>query len=302
MKKHSRHLLILCVFIFCSLPASAETIPAGFKGSFVDVQGQQIRVYQTGSGPDILLIHGLPGCIEDWETIIPGLGKKYRVTVYDRPGHGFSSANKLQYNIKQNTDIAFALIEKLKLNNPVVVGHSYGGTMVVAMAERNASNVKAFVSVSPVTTAAGKPDMIIKILKTPVIGPASAWLVKLFTGCSMIKKGLEEAFDPNQKDMLQASTDIRCMIFSQPKVIKTLSHEEMTMRPDVKNMMPLYGKIGKPLFIVHGESDKVVPVSDGILLNKAVPGSKLTLLKNTGHMVQYARPAELIKVIEEASR
>jgi pimeloyl-ACP methyl ester carboxylesterase len=301
MRKVSGLLLILCALVLSALPVSAGAIPAGFKGNLIEIKGQQLRVYQTGSGPDILLIHGLPGCIEDWETIIPELSKKYRVTAYDRPGHGFSSANSLRYDVGQNADIALALIDKLKLNNPVVVGHSYGGTMVVAIAERNPSNVKAIVSVSPVTTSRGKPDTIFYILRTPLIGPASAWLVKLFTGCSMIRDGLNEAFDPNQKDMQQGFIDVRCMIFSQSKVLKTLSHEEMTMRADVKKMAPLYGIIKKPLFIVHGESDRVVPVADGILLSKAAPGSRLILYKNTGHMVQYAKPAELIQVIEEAA-
>jgi len=65
MKKHSSHLLILCMFLFCTLPVFADTIPDGFKSNFIDVLNQQIRVYQTGSGQDILLIHGMPGCIED---------------------------------------------------------------------------------------------------------------------------------------------------------------------------------------------------------------------------------------------
>jgi pimeloyl-ACP methyl ester carboxylesterase len=302
MKKLSRHLLILCMFILWVLPVFAETIPAGFKGNFVDVQGQQIRVYQTGSGPDLLLIHGLPGSIEDWETIIPELSKNFHVTAYDRPGQGFSSANKLKYDLNQNADIAIALIDKLKLNNPVVVGHSYGGSTVVKMAVRNPSNVKAFVAVSAVTSARGKPDTIFKILKTPVIGPVCAWLVKLFTGCSMIEDGAKEAFSPNEDVMPADYVKTRCMIFTQQKVIKTMSREDISMRPDVDKMAPLYGGIKKPLFIVHGESDLLVPVADGILLNKAVPDSKLTLLRNTGHMVQYARPAELIKVIEEAAQ
>jgi len=295
-------LSILCLAVLSALPVFADTIPAGFQGNLVEINDQQIRVYQTGRGPDILLIHGLPGCIEDWETIIPELSKKYRVTAFDRPGHGFSSANKLKYNLSQNADFAFALIDKLKLNNPVVVGHSYGGSTVVEMAERNTSNVKAFVSVSPVTSSRGKPDTIFYILKTPVIGPASAWLVKLFTGCSMIREGLENAFNPNQKYMPQGFAEHRCMIFGQPKVIKTLSREEMTMRADVDRMTPLYGNIKKPLFIVHGENDKAVPVADGMLLHKAAPGSKLIIYKNTGHMVQYAKHSELIGVIEAAAR
>ncbi len=294
--------MILCVAFLFTLPACADnnTIPAGFKGGFVDVQGQQLRVYQKGSGPDLLLIHGLPGSIEDWETVIPELSKKFRVTVYDRPGQGFSSANKLKYNLDQNADIALALIETLKLNNPVVVGHSYGGSTVVTMAERNPSSVKAFVAVSAVTTNE-EPETIYKILKTPVIGPACAWLAKVFTGCSMIEDGAEEAFHPNENAMPADYVKTRCMIFMQPKVIKTMSTEVVSMGPDVVRMAPLYGGIKKPLFIVHGRSDKVVPVTDAIILNNAALGSKLTLLDDTGHMVQYARPAELIQVIEEAS-
>jgi pimeloyl-ACP methyl ester carboxylesterase len=302
MRKFSGLLLILCVAFLSALPACADnTIPAGFKGSFVDVQGQQLRVYQTGVGPDLLLIHGLPGSIEDWETVVPELSKHFRVTIYDRPGQGFSSANKLKYNLDQNADIAFALIETLKLNNPVVVGHSYGGSMVVAMAERNPSNVKAFVAVSAVTTNE-EPETIYKILKTPVIGPACAWLAKVFTGCSMIEDGAKKAFHPNENVMPADYVKTRCMIFLQPKVVKTMSMEVVSMGPDVVRMAPLYGSIRTPLFIVHGKSDQEVPVLDGTLLNKAVPGSKLTLLDDTGHMVQYARPAELIQVIEEAAR
>lgn len=303
MRKISGLLSILCMVFLFALPAFADNaIPAGFKGGFVDVQGQQLRVYQTGSGPDLLLIHGLPGSIEDWETMMPDLSKNFRVTAYDRPGQGFSSANKLKYDLGQNADIAFALIETLKLNNPVVVGHSYGGSTVVAMAERNQSNVKAFVAVSAVTSGGGEPETIFKILKTPVIGPVCAWLAKLFTGCSMVEDGAKEAFHPNENAMPADYVKTRCKIFMQQKVIKTMSKEDISMRPDVNRMAPLYGNIKKPLFIVHGRSDQVVPVSDGILLNKAVPGSRLILLDNTGHMVQYARPAELIKVIEEAVR
>jgi pimeloyl-ACP methyl ester carboxylesterase len=302
MRKFSGLLLILCVAFLSALPACADnTIPAGFKGSFVDVQGQQLRVYQTGSGPDLLLIHGLPGSIEDWETVIPDLSKNFRVTAYDRPGQGFSSANKLKYDLNQNADIAIALIEKLKLNNPVVVGHSYGGSTVVAMAERNPSNVRAFVAVSAVTTGEGETETIFRILKTPVIGPVFAWLAKLFTGCSMVEDGGREAFSPNEDVMPADYVETRCMIFMQPKVIKTMSMEDVSMRPDVGKIASLYGGIKKPLFIVHGRSDKVVPVTDAILLNNAATGSKLILLDNTGHMVQYARPAELIQVIEEAS-
>lgn len=79
-----KHFLFIFLIVFLTHNSFADTIPSGFKGNIIDVMNQQIKIYQTGSGKDVLLIHGLPGCIEDWETIIPELSKKFRVTVYDR--------------------------------------------------------------------------------------------------------------------------------------------------------------------------------------------------------------------------
>lgn len=299
MKTRSSLVMMLCLSILCAVSVFAETPPDDSKVQFVDVLNQQIRIYQAGGGQIVLLIHGLPGCIEDWETIIPELSKRFQVIAYDRPGHGFSSAYDLKNNLDHNADIAFALIHKLRLNNPVVVGHSYGGSIVLAMAVRNTSNIKAFVSVSPIISTKRKPNLLFKVLKIPLMGPALRFFIKLY-GQNIVKQGMDIAFDPNQKDMSQDFIDKRCMIISQPNNITTAAHEEMVMRLDLLNLMPLYGNIKKPLFIVHGKSDRVVPVGDVILLHKVVPSSKLILFKETGHMVQYAKPTELIKVIEEA--
>ena len=67
-------------------------IPEGLKGRYVEVKGNRIRYSQTGAGQDILLIHGCPGSLEDWEPVAESLSRKYRVTAYDRPGHGYSDA------------------------------------------------------------------------------------------------------------------------------------------------------------------------------------------------------------------
>ena len=296
----SSPVMILCMLILFTVPAYADASLHDSNIQFVDVLNQQIRIYETGCGQPVLLIHGLPGCIEDWESIMPELSKRFRVVAYDRPGHGFSSANNLKYNLDYNADIAFAIVDKLGLENPVIVGHSYGRSLTLAMAVRDVSTIKAFVSVSPVISIKGKPDLIFKILKIPLMGSALRLFIKLF-GHNMVKKGMEVAFDPNQKDMPRDFINKRCMIISLPHNVVTTAREEMAICPDLSNITNHYDKINKPLFIVHGSSDRVVPVGDAISLHEKVPGSKLILLKETGHMVQYAKPTELIKVIEEAA-
>ena len=299
MKIILNFIIILYIFLFYDIPVFAEiftTVP----NQFVDILNQKIRIHQVGYGQTVLLIHGLPGCIEDWETIMPKLSKRFHVIAYDRPGHGLSSANDLKYNLDHNVNIAFALIHKLKLNNPIIVGHSYGGSIVLAMAVRNTPNIKAFISVSPITSTERKPNLLFKILKIPLIGPTLRFFMKL-CGQNIIKKGMNIAFDPNQKNMPNDFIEKRCMIISLPNNIVTAAREEMAICQDLLNLTPLYGNIKKPFFIIHGESDKVVHFNDVIALHENVPGSKLILFKETGHMVQYARPTELMKVIEEVS-
>lgn len=300
MKILSSLMIMLCMFLLCTVPTFADAALDDSKVRFINVLNQQVRIYQTGRGQAVLLIHGLPGCIEDWETIMPELSKRFHVVAYDRPGHGFSSANDLKCNLDHNADIAFAIIHELGLNNPVIVGHSYGGSITLAMAIRDISTIKAFVSVSPILSTKGKPDLLFKILKIPMMDPALRLFIKL-CGHNIIKKGMDIAFDPNQKDMPQDFINKRCMIVSRPNNIMTTIREEIAIRLDLSNITNHCVNIKKPLFIVHGKSDRVVSVGDVILLHETVPGSKLILLKETGHMVQYAKPAELTKVIEEAS-
>jgi pimeloyl-ACP methyl ester carboxylesterase len=87
-------------------------IPSNRLGRYINVKGEQIRCYQTGTGPDILLIHGLPGMVEDWKSLFDLAAAKYRITVFDRPGHGFSGTPS-EYSLAHNADVALGLIEQL---------------------------------------------------------------------------------------------------------------------------------------------------------------------------------------------
>src|SRR5688500_17544981 len=111
------------------------TIPQGVGGRQVEVAGIPLRVVQRGSGPDVLLIHGSPGCIEDWDPLIDALAPHRRVTAYDRPGHGYSGDDG-EYSYAHNAEIALALVAKLGLRDVTAVGHSFGGATVLTLALR----------------------------------------------------------------------------------------------------------------------------------------------------------------------
>src|SRR5678815_1910063 len=87
-------------------------IPEGTPGRHVTVNGVPIRVVQQGSGRDVLLIHGSPGSLEDWQPVVDAIGGSMRLTAYDRPGQGYSGDSG-KYSYEGNADVAPALIEVL---------------------------------------------------------------------------------------------------------------------------------------------------------------------------------------------
>ena len=104
------------------------------SGRLVSIFDEDIRVVEKGSGPDVLLIHGTPGSIEDMHPLIDSLAKDHHVIAYDRPGHGYSSANKAPRNLAHNTQMAHAIIDHFDLEKVLLIGHSYGGIIAMNMA------------------------------------------------------------------------------------------------------------------------------------------------------------------------
>ena len=307
MKKIVKILLYLfaAIILIFSIAGIASRdmirIPEDSEGQYIEISGIKIRYHQLGKGQDILFIHGVPGSLEDWESIIGSLSSDYRVTVYDRPGHGYSSAEKTGQNLEHNANIVLGLIHKLQLENVIVVGHSYGGSIIMALAVRNPDQIKAFIPIAGATYPIGNIEPIYSLIGIPIIGRGFAAVASSFIGPAMIKDGLKEAFNPNEDLIPEGYIDSRVAIWLQTKVLVTTAREELNLNSDLEKIIPDYGKILKKFFIIHGENDLWVPKGDSLKLHKIIRNSKLILLSETGHQVQYERPDILIRAINEVA-
>lgn len=302
MKRCALMVILLLCLVFTSCKGQAPQIPAGLNGKFISVHGMQIRYHQLGSGPDILLIHGLPGSIEDWQPVIAGLASRYRVTAYDRPGNGLSSAEGTDYSISRNAEVAFELIELLHLDNPVVVGHSYGGSIALEMALMKPGRIKAFVDVAGGSYPGNKPEAIFSLLRIPALGRVLVALIPKNMGHSMIKDGIMKAFNPNMAALPGDYVDSRYRLWSHPMPVITMAREETRYNNDIRKIVPRYQNITASFFLVHGRQDGMVGIEQSRRLSKVLPNALLTEFDNTGHMVQFARAGELIQIIMSAAR
>ena len=267
--------------------------------SFISLHNIKLRYRQIGKGKDILFIHGCPGSIEDWDPVSDILAKKYRVTLYDRPGHGYSGINGNQCNLRTNARIASTLMVALNLKNAVVVGHSYGASTALVMAMQNPKNIKSCVLVAPPGYAPVDVDRISHVLAIPFVGKGITPLLAPLLGPSMIRKGLGRAFYPKAYLMPEGFINFRLKLWTQTKVAVTRAKELINLEEDLNAISRDYNKIEKKVFIVQGEDDTITHAA--VKLNKDIPNSKLYLFKHTGHYLQYLKTKELLSVIEEAT-
>ncbi len=120
--------------------ANADYPPTG---QLVDVDGTIIHAHVTGEGLDVVLIHGAGGNVRDFTFDLVGrLGDRYRVITFDRPGLGHSDRlpgkggawNSDFESPQEQAAMLQKAAEQIGVSNPIVLGHSYGGTVALAWA------------------------------------------------------------------------------------------------------------------------------------------------------------------------
>jgi len=303
LRKIARAFAFVIVVVFAglallgALQRPGTTLPPGVRGRHVDVAGMPIRYDQAGSGRDVLLVHGSPGSIEDWQPIVDRLAPRFRVTVYDRHGHGYSGTGR-PHTPPENAAVARGLIQALGLRDVVYVGHSYGGITGLQLATAEAPEIAAYVLVGARAYPPVHVDRLFRILDVPALGTGFAALVAPFIGLERVDRGVRLSFGPNVASMPEGFVAPRAAMWSRPTTATALAEERTTLAEALDAMRPRYRSIRRPMTIVCGDSDHP-NTEQAPRLAAEVPGARLVMLADTGHYVQFARPHELAAVIAE---
>jgi len=258
-------------------------------------QGRRVRCYQVGNGPDILFIHGAPGTIDDWLPMRDGLADRFRLTFYDRPGYGGSDPIKNGFTQDKHAEVALALIDGLGLENPVVVGHSFGGGIALAVAMRNPPHIEAFVCVSARAYPKAGSPMIFHLLRRPILGRALLAILRSRPG--LMEPAITRMFHPNETCIPDGFVKSRTSTWLAGHSMMTLAHEDTNSSAVLSKMSRQYHELIHPFFLVHGQEDRNVPVDDAKRLHDNLLNSRLFILPETGHMVQFTRTRELADII-----
>jgi len=216
--------------------------------------------------------------------------------MFDRPGHGYSSSNQYTYHIQENAIITTQLIKKMGLNNPLIVGHSYGGSTAAHMAlDSELEHLKYIIIDSPLYTA--KTRTIFKVIATPLIGKGAALFSSFTIAKGQIKDGVAPIFKSLDKSKIPTLVKERQTMWSQPKVIYSKALESTHYQEDLDLVAHKYPNITAAITIISGKDYDATLRKDCEKFHAAVPNSELILFDQTGHYIQFDKSNELIAVI-----
>lgn len=271
-------------------------------GKTIEVDGATIHYVDEGSGPPIVLVHGLGGQLRHWtyETV-DRLKQDYRVIAFDRPGYGYSRAVPGRAPTLRNQATMIAdLIRALRLERPLLVGHSLGGALSLAVALDHREMISGLALVAPLTHPVETPPDAFVLMAT--LSPIRRWLTSwiLATPLSLLfgKRAIGQVFGP---DSPKPDFGVRGgnFLMLRPASFRFAS-EEMTAAPeDIARMERAYERLDCPVGVLYGREDRILdPRTHGEALVSKVPGATLTYVEG-GHMPPQVRPDVVVTFIRE---
>jgi pimeloyl-ACP methyl ester carboxylesterase len=281
LRRQSLALALVCLFA-CSGSAAAQA--TGTASAIADktatVYGAKIRYQEAGSGPVVVLLHGLGADGSSWASNIAPLSAKYRVIVPDQIGFGKSDKPFINYRVGTLVDFLHGLLKELKVERATLVGNSLGGFTAAAF-------------------ALAYPEKVDKLVLVDAAGYA-----------------VPKDTDPRTFNILNPSTregvkQVMSVVFYDKKmfandaVVDALFAKKMqtgdgyTIQKFIESILRgedvLDGKLDKikqPTLLVWGREDGLTPLSMGERFKQDIKGSQLLVFDKCGHVPQMEKAAE----------
>ena len=236
----------------------------------------------TGSGRPLVLLHGFPLNRHIWRPQLEGLLDTAWMAAPDLRGHGETEVSEGPYSMDQLADDVAALLEELGITQPVVVGGlSMGGYVALAFFRNHRQRVAGLILASTRAGAetdegrAGRDRSALLARQQGAEAIADAMLPKMFAPRTYAEQpGLVE-----QARELMAGT-------SPTGIAGALLG--MRDRPD---SVPLLAQIDRPVLVIHGAEDQLIPPSEAETVHAHLPNSRLELVPNAGHLLNLEQPA-----------
>ena len=250
--------------------------------------GLEISYDEAGSGVPLLLVHGFPHDRTLWTGQLGGLPTYARVIAPDLRGFGGSTVRG-PYSIDQYADDLAAFLKTLGIARTLVCGLSMGGYIAFAMLRRHRALIRGLVLTD--TRATADTDEI-RANRTRMISVIEQEGMEVLAA-RQLKSSLASSTFERHPELVET---VRRMMASTPAEGAIGALRAMAERPD---STPLLGTIDVPTIAVGGAEDTITPPDVIRSMAAAIPGSRVEILDQGGHLCPLERPAAFNHVVSE---
>jgi pimeloyl-ACP methyl ester carboxylesterase len=251
------------------------------------INGLSIAYQQVGSGPALVLLHGLTQDSRVWKIQMDSLSKYFTIIAWDAPGAGLSADPPDNYNISDWADCLSQLLDSLNIKQAHILGLSWGGLLAQEFYHRYPQKVLSLILANTTTgwksisdsTANTLLDACRKDASLPVKDFISKYLPGMFSDYPS-----QEVKEKHAKIM----SDFHPVGFQL--MAATLA------KADMRALLP---KIQVPVLLIWGEADKRSPVSVAHQFQNAIPGATLEIIPEAGHVSNMEKPKEFNKIVND---
>jgi pimeloyl-ACP methyl ester carboxylesterase len=268
----------------------------------ISIHDQRISYHTAGSGPVVLLIHGMAGSAETWQQVIPGLATRFTVVAPDLLGHGDSDKPQGDYSLGAFACTLRDLLVALGHERATVVGQSLGGGVAMQFSYQYPERTERLVLVG----SGGLGREVNRLLRLLSM-PGSEAVLRL--GCSEPVRG---AFESVGSGAARVGLRMAPVVAELWRSYSSLGDDATrhaflrTLRAVVNprgqavsasNRLHLAAEV--PTLIVWGDADPIIPVDHAHTAHSSIPGSRLEIFEGVGHYPHCETPERFVEVLAD---
>lgn len=303
-------LLVFILLVFCALRVFSDSKTAEAErryppqGAFIEAEGVKIHYVRKGNGRPVILIHGSFGSVNDFTfSVFDRASEKYDVTAFDRSGHGYSERLKRSMTLFDHAEILHEAARALGIEKPIVAGHSLGGAVALAYAERYPDDVSAVVLLAGyITPYDGPLRWIHRAPAWPIVGPVYLKALVQPMGLYLQNQIARRVFSSGLT-MPDGYLETASALARRPKHFQANAEDIRNLPAGLKNVHEQIGKLQMPVIYLAGEHDAVAPKErHAERLKQLLPSAEVLVISGGGHQPSFTAPDKVLEVLDLAWR